>query len=64
MPPLSDAELTLLEDRMGYSMPAAYRSLLTRLGPGKHGHLEIYHPCDVAALYAHHFETPAQLFEV
>ncbi len=61
---LSHSQIDACEKHLGYPLPQLYRRLLMGIGPGRHGDAELYHPEDIAALYAHHFEAPDQLFEV
>ncbi len=61
---LSDSQIDTCEQHLGYSIPTLYRRLLTDIGPGRQGDGELYHPEEIATLYAHHFEAPDQLFRV
>ncbi|WP_296269251.1 SMI1/KNR4 family protein [Pseudomonas sp. UBA6562] len=64
MNPLSPQAIDSLEQQLGFPLPPFYRQLLSRFGPGRRDDLELYHPQDIAALYAHHFEAPDQLFRM
>jgi len=64
VPEFTNAEVDLVEQSLGVTLPGLYRRLLTELGPGRIGSsAELYHPSHVRELYEPFFDDPSQLFQ-
>jgi hypothetical protein len=64
MPPLSNAEITTIEQALGHKLPGLYHRLLFEIGPGRFGKAaEIYHPLAVRELYEPFFDDPTQFVQ-
>jgi hypothetical protein len=62
VPALSNSEIDTIECEIGMTLPGLYRRLLSEIGPGKFGTIQIYHPGEVRELYEPFFDDLRQLF--
>ena len=59
------ADIAALEASLGHPLPDVYRDLLTSVGFGRlDDGRTVYHPNEIADLYAHHFEGDDDLFNL